>query len=243
MPKNINDISPDPQQQILLLGKFLSREMPAGSGNSFDALLTASLGQMENQSAPAIKAFETSSMPLSNPPAVSAGDDSRFREILATVLKHEGSSYVQRDGGGAESSRFGVLQSTAKQYGYKGSVKHLTRADAEAVYKKIWDKSGAASLPYPLSLVHFDTYVNSPAAAVKLLKKSGGSASAYLAMRAQRYTRLAELRPERYAKYLKGWMNRVTDLRNIAAAHSPLNNFAFNDIHSSGNTVNNKVIT
>ncbi|MBF0560364.1 MAG: hypothetical protein HQL08_16480, partial [Nitrospirae bacterium] len=99
----------------------------------------------------------------------------------------------------------------------------------------------SASLPYPLSLVHFDTYVNSPAAAVKLLKKSGGNTGAYLSMRAQRYTRLAELRPERYAKYLKGWMNRVADLRNIASANSVLNSFAFNSVDPSGNTGNNNV--
>ncbi len=70
-----------------------------------------------------------------------------------------------------ESSRFGILQSTAKEYGYKGNIRNITRADAEAIYKKIWDKSGAASLSYPLSLVHFDTYVNSPAAASKAVEK------------------------------------------------------------------------
>ncbi|HEX8949377.1 MAG TPA: glycosyl hydrolase 108 family protein [Dissulfurispiraceae bacterium] len=137
-----------------------------------------------------------------------------FKEILGTVLKHEGSAYVRRDAGRG-ASKFGILQSTAREFGYKGNVRNMTQADAEAIYKKIWDRSGAASLPYPLSLVHFDTYVNSPAAARKLLQKSGGDTDAYLEMRAQRYSRLAKLRPARYARYLSGWMNRISSLRAI----------------------------
>ena len=139
------------------------------------------------------------------------------------------------------SSKFGILQSTAREHGYKGNIKNITRVDAEAIYKKIWDKSGAASLPYPLSLVHFDTYVNSPAAATKLLKKSAGNTDAYLSMRAHRYTRLAELRPAQYGKYLKGWINRVADLRNIIAGHEVFRNFALNGI-SSGDKTENKTL-
>ncbi len=229
----MKDLSLNPQQQILLISKLLSKGAQAAGSNSFDALLEASLGQVENQLSP-------QALPASNPALVNEGDNSRFKEILATVLKHEGSAYVHNDGG-AESSKFGILQSTAREHGYKGNIKNITMADAEAIYKKIWDKSGAASLPYPLSLVHFDTYVNSPAAAVKLLKKSAGSTDAYLAMRAHRYTRLAELRPARYGKYLKGWINRVADLRNITAGHELLRNFALNGISPADKT-ENKII-
>ncbi|MBF0560363.1 MAG: hypothetical protein HQL08_16475, partial [Nitrospirae bacterium] len=108
IPKNIKDISPEHQQQTLLLGKLLSKSMSFTGGSSFDALLTASLSQAENQIAPAGKAFDIPSLPPVNAPVVKEGDDSRFREILATVLKHEGSAYVQHDGGGSESSKFGI---------------------------------------------------------------------------------------------------------------------------------------
>jgi len=91
--------------------------------------------------------------------------------------------------------------------------------------------------------VHFDTYVNSPAAATKLLKKSAGNTDSYLAMRAHRYTRLAELRPAQYGKYLKGWINRVADLRNITAGHSVLRNFALNGISSADKTENKSIKT
>ena len=223
-------LSLNPQQQILLISNLLSKDTSAAGNNSFEALPEASLGQIADQRSSLDKRSAAQSppaIPMSSPVLVKEDDNSRFKEILATVLKHEGSAYVHSDGG-AESSKFGILQSTAREHGYKGNIRNITREDAEAIYKKIWDKSGAASLPYPLSLVHFDTYVNSPAAATRLLKKSAGNTDAYLSMRAERYTRLAELRPAQFGKYLKGWINRVADLRNITAGHAVLGNFALN---------------
>ena len=144
--------------------------------------------------------------------------DTKFQEGLKFVLEREGSKYVREDGGN-ESSKYGILQSTAKEHGYKGNIKDLTKTDAEIIYRKIWDKSGAESLPFPLSTVHFDTYVNSPVAAEKILSKSKGNTEIYLRFREQRYTRLTEIRPEQYGKYLKGWNNRIKNLRSMVAQH------------------------
>ncbi|OPX94164.1 MAG: hypothetical protein A4E62_01486 [Syntrophorhabdus sp. PtaU1.Bin002] len=142
--------------------------------------------------------------------------DMKFREGLKFVLEKEGSKFVREDGG-PESSRYGILQSTAAYYGYKGNVRNLSKTDVEAIYRKVWEKSGAASLPFPLSTVHFDSYVNNPAAAEKFLVKSQGNIETYLRLREQRYTRLAEVKPEQYGKYLKGWKNRIQGLRNMVA--------------------------
>lgn len=157
--------------------------------------------------------------PASSSAATVASSGSGFKDILKVVMRHEGTAYVRMDGG-RESSKMGILQSTARQYGYTGDIKNITKAQAEAIYKKIWDKSGAANLPYPLSAIHFDTYVNSPSAARKILKASGGDIDTYLQMREQRYVRLATVRPQRYAKYLNGWMNRVNDLKMVAAEYA-----------------------
>ena len=138
------------------------------------------------------------------------GDAIRF------VLKQEGSGYVSRDAG-RESSRYGVLQATARRMGYDGDVRSMSRRDAEKVYDKLWRESGAGALPRDLALVHFDTYVNSPAAAKKMLQSSGGNPEVYLDLRSHRYQRLADVRPERFAKYLKGWMNRIENLRSLVA--------------------------
>jgi lysozyme family protein len=145
--------------------------------------------------------------------------DSGFKSSLAMVLKHEGKGYVKNDAMKGPS-RMGILQSTAREYGYYGNVKNITPAQTEAIYKKIWDKSGASNLPYPLSAIHFDTFVNSPAAAKKILKQSGGDVDTYLSLRADRYSKLASVRPERYAKYLKGWMNRISSLRDMATTYA-----------------------
>ena len=113
-----------------------------------------------------------------------------MKNVIRFVLKQEGSTYVSRDGG-KESSKYGVLQSTARGYGFKGSIKDLTQPEAEAIYEKMWKESGAAKLPRDLALVHFDTYINSPAAARRMLKACGGDTENYLDLRAQRYAHLA----------------------------------------------------
>jgi lysozyme family protein len=147
--------------------------------------------------------------------------DAGFRGSLALVMRHEGTSYVKNDAMRGPS-RMGILQSTAREFGFKGDIRDITPAQSEAIYKKIWDRSGAAGLPYPLSAIHFDTYVNSPAAARKILIQSGGNVNTYIALREQRYARLAELRPARFARYLDGWMNRISSLKNVACQHATL---------------------
>jgi lysozyme family protein len=186
----------------------------------FERVLTASLKQLYSDG---VKLKQTSAVvttpvfdPLRN---FDLDDESKFREGLKIVLKHEGSRLVKEDGG-EESSKYGIIESTAKAYGYKGSIKDLALRDAETIYKKIWEKSGAGSMPHPLSAVHFDTYVNSPSAAKKLLRQSKGNTDVYLNLRLQRYSRVAHLRPERYGKYLNGWVNRVNNLKSIASNYA-----------------------
>ena len=141
----------------------------------------------------------------------------RFEEALNFVLKHEGKNLVHRDGASGESSMYGILQSTANENGYKGNIKDITVEDVKAIYRKIWEKSGASSLPPALSVVHFDTYVNNPAMAKKLLNRSKGDINIYLKMREQQYVSLAEKRPEVFKRYLKGWKTRVDNLRTMIA--------------------------
>ncbi len=136
------------------------------------------------------------------------------------VLEHEGSRYVSNDAG-KESSKYGILQKTAAKYGYNGDVRYMSRTEAEAIYRKIWDESGSRNLPAGLALVHFDTYMNSPQAAKKMLQSSGGDTDTYLRLRTQRYARLSKLKPARYAQYMKGWMRRIHDLRTAAAQIGP----------------------
>ena len=148
----------------------------------------------------------------------SPDEETRFRNCLDFVLKKEGSRLVKEDAGKG-ASRYGILQSTARALGYQGNIKNIRMDQVEAIYRKIWDRSGAGSLPYPLCIVHFDTYVNSPAAAQRILQRSGGDIDSYLDMREKRYVKLAIGKPQVYAKYLKGWRNRIDSLRTVVAQH------------------------
>jgi len=215
--KNIHGLS---YSQMVTVANPENRMLNNHSSNNinFEQLLTASLRQLYNKDVN-LKKNVNETAPVFDPVRVLDMDDNaKFKECLKTVLKHEGSRLVKEDGGGKESSKYGILESTAKENGYKGNIRSLTMADAETIYRKIWDKSGAGSLPYPLSVVHFDTYVNSPSMAKKILRQSSGNVEAYLGLRLERYNRLANLKPERYGKYLSGWTNRVKNLKIIASA-------------------------
>ena len=186
----------------------------------FERVLTESLKQLYGQNVHLKEVSSIVATPVFDPLRnLELDSEAKFREGLKTVLKHEGSRLVKEDGG-EESSKYGIIESTAKAYGFKGSVRNLTKADAENIYRKIWEKSGAGSMPHPLSVVHFDTYVNSPAMARRLLRQSQGNVDKYLNLRLQRYSRIAGLRPERYGKYLKGWVNRVNNLKAIASNYA-----------------------
>lgn len=172
--------------------------------------------------------FNTPGSPVNVAEARPPDEEERFRRCLDFVLKKEGNKLVKEDAGRG-ASRYGILQSTARAFGYQGSIKNITRSQVEAIYRKIWDRSGAGSLPYPLCIVHFDTYVNSPAAAQKILQRSGGDIDNYLDMREKRYIRLATGKPQVYAKYLKGWRNRVDSLRMVVAQHQKDTMYAYGD--------------
>lgn len=204
-------------------GRSSSPVIPSGQANDFLCLLTQSMARLAARRGPQSSPESRSLFSSTNAAQVAADIErkdrqSTMKEAIQMVLRHEGSGYVARDGG-KESSRFGILQGTAERYGYQGSVKNMSRAQAEIIYEKIWAESGADKLPRSLALVHFDTYMNSPAAAKKILKASDGDVDTYLDLRAQRYGRLAKLKPALYARYMKGWMNRINNLRNVVAQY------------------------
>ncbi|MCX5810597.1 MAG: hypothetical protein NTX36_14725 [Proteobacteria bacterium] len=183
--------------------------------NAVNGVVDMRFNNLLNQSLEKLQAGNNKTMSLKQLPAPSTVDS--FNEALKFVLKQEGVKFVHRDGGSGESSKYGILQSTAREYGYNGNIKNITLDDVKIIYRKIWEKSGASSLPPALSVVHFDTYVNSPAMARKLLSRSNKDINTYLKMREQRYVGLAERKPEVYARYLKGWKNRVESLRVMVA--------------------------
>ncbi|TAN40685.1 MAG: hypothetical protein EPN22_17135 [Nitrospirae bacterium] len=214
--RGISKIDGSQQTELIKLPKSPGK-LPDNPG-SFNNILNESLNIIEAAKPEPRKEISNKLLSVPYPVMERADnarqDSSKFKEIFKVVMKHEGKAYVKEDGARG-ASKYGILETTARAYGYKGSIKNLTLTEAEGIYKKIWEKSGAASLPYPMSLVHFDSYVNSPNAAKKFLEKSEGDIDSYIKLREQRYKRLASVRPQLYAKYLKGWMNRINGLKGI----------------------------
>jgi hypothetical protein len=191
--------------------QHVSRNAEAGS---FERLLSDSLLSSDNRVAQ-----------RNNEKAdyVGPNEDEKFKKCLSFVLEKEGAKLVKEDGAARESSKMGILQSTARAFGYKGNIINLNTAEAEKIYRRVWEQSGASALPFPLALVHFDSYVNNPASSVKFLEKSHGDVTTYLKLREQRYVRLASAKPETFGKYLGGWKNRIKSLQVLVASQTKQN--------------------
>ncbi|HOV91042.1 MAG TPA: glycosyl hydrolase 108 family protein [Syntrophorhabdaceae bacterium] len=191
-----------------------------GNNNKFNNLLSQNISKLENKKSQPGPLKKITLQNNTNPLTVitiNHTEKGDFETALEIVLRHEGDKLVNKDGSSNESSKYGILQSTARAMGFNGNIKDLTMEQARAIYERLWDQSGAANLPAPLSIVYFDTYVNSPAMAKKLLTKSNNDINVFLNMREQRYIKLAEKRPDVFGIYLKGWKNRITNLKAMVA--------------------------
>ena len=101
-----------------------------------------------------------------------------FEKSLSFVFGNEGGySNNPHDRGG--ETNLGITQSTLDRAqleftGLPSSVKDLTRAQAEEIYRVFyWEESKADMLPYPLCTLHFDAAVNhGVGGAAKLLQRA-----------------------------------------------------------------------
>src|SRR5205823_2671884 len=121
------------------------------------------------------------------------------------------------------------------------SVKDITHDEASEIYvNNYWAPLKCDAKPHPLDLIMFDTGVNmGNGVAVRLLQQAIGVtadgsfgpksqaaldakkdaiksvATDYIAARDKRYHGLVEKNPK-LAKFLKGWLNRLNDLKATA---------------------------
>ncbi len=138
---------------------------------------------------------------------------SNFETAAAFLLKHEGRSMVHNDNGKGPA-KFGILQTTLKDLDPTGriakDVSELDEGKAKQVYKKIWYRAGCDKLPYPLNIIHFDTFVHRPNTAIQALGNSDGDPQLYLELR---QTSLRSLRG--YKKFATAWENRIQNLTQL----------------------------
>lgn len=165
-----------------------------------------------------------------------------FLNNIERVLAHEG-GYVNdpRDPGG--ETNFGITRATARQAGYTGKMRDLTRQKAiEIYYKQFWLGNQCDQLPRALAFQYFDACVNHGAKnATRFLQQAAGvKVDGFLGQatlkaiqkqpenelilrfnesRLRFYTQLST-----FKTYGKGWTKRVAD--NLAFAQNDLNKAA-----------------
>ena len=206
-----------------LVNKALERTvLPAVTGPSSASAVPAGLGaaalstersSAKPATAPATRAY-TPSKPVElerqtplyrelKPEAKSS-----FNKSLQFVFDIEG-GFVPDDAGKGPS-KFGINQSANPDL----DIKNITKADAKRRYKKnYWDAIKADDLEPQMALVAFDAAVNQgPAKAKEFIRKAQGSPRKLLNYRRQHYIRLAQNNPEKYGRYLNGWLNRLDKL-------------------------------
>ncbi len=165
-----------------------------------------------------------------------------FDLALGFVLQWEGAySNHPNDRGGP--TNYGITQRTFNEAKKQGiindavmNIQKLTLDDAKRIYKKMyWDKINGDVLPVDLSIALFDTAVNMGVATSVIMLQdilnvtqdgiigsqtlfaienyNGNLAYDFLNERETRYKTIVEDNPSQ-GSFLKGWLNRVADLRD-----------------------------
>lgn len=188
------------RQNMLAVGK--KRSFPEYSAERFMAIIKNAPSSTDRSAAPERPARSAKTV---------SGD---FETAVGFIMKHEGRTLVRNDGGKGPS-KYGILQTTLQEYDPQGliarNVTELDDAKAKQVYQKIWQRSGSDKLPYPMNIIHFDTYLHRPKTAQESMNASGGDPIKYLETR---QTSLRGLRS--YKKYGLGWERRIGGLAQLA---------------------------
>lgn len=158
-----------------------------------------------------------------------------FKIALQRVLKHEG-GYVNdpRDTGG--ETNYGITKSTARTYGYTGSMKTIPMDVVERIYKAMyWDAMSCDSFHPAIAFQLFDAAVNHGLLnARKILQRAVavkadgviGPVSLAAIRKQPQFSLINLFNSERIAFYTaianfntygKGWMNRMSENLRYAA--------------------------
>lgn len=135
-----------------------------------------------------------------------------FETAVAFVLRHEG-GYVNDPADPGGETKYGISK---RRYPWL-TIAGLTVDDAKTIYyDDYWVPSGASRLAMPMALVVLDTAVNMGVGKARdLYDRSGGDLQTFLGLREMRYRELAQRNPT-LAKFLPGWLNRLSALQAAA---------------------------
>lgn len=159
--------------------------------------------------------------------------EQQFESWFSWVMAWEGVTFEEVAGDSGGPTEFGIDQRSHPGTNIKG----LTLAQARAIYWAHWDKSLARSLPQPVGITWFDAAENcGESASTKQLQRSLGVADdgqfgpvsfrslegwmntalivdKQLDERSKYYDKLVEQNPKKFKRFLAGWKNRISSLR------------------------------
>jgi hypothetical protein len=139
-----------------------------------------------------------------------------FRRALKFTLQWEvgkkpnGGYTNDPDDPGGET-KYGIC----KRYHPNEDIKNMTPERAAQIYTaEYWDSVHCDDLDWPLNVVVFDSMVNPGVKFVVPALQKTKDPIEFLALRKQYYFDLVNA-DTRKIKYIKGWLNRLTDLRKL----------------------------
>jgi len=136
----------------------------------------------------------------------------RFLNFMPFILKWEGETYenVQGDPGGP--THYGIDKESHPGV----DIRNLTKQGALEIYFQEWGKEQCELLPDGLGEAYFNACVNCGVGrAVKLLNHAPHhTAAEFLTAQEEFYRALVRGHPA-LGKFLRGWLNRTSDLRKL----------------------------
>jgi hypothetical protein len=135
-----------------------------------------------------------------------------FKRALEFTLKWEG-GYVNDSNDPGGETKWGISKRAYPDL----DIKTLTPERAAEIYANdYWDKAGCNNLSYPLCACVFDTAVNLGVTRAVGFLNDTSDPIVYCGRRVEYYLGLVKKNP-RMQRYLRGWLNRVNDLKKLVA--------------------------
>lgn len=144
-----------------------------------------------------------------------------FEIALKYSLQFEG-GYVNDPGDKGGETNFGITKAVYDEYRTKNSlsiqsVKNISDKEVQDIYyKQYWLAAGCDKLSDKLAIVTFDMSINSGVSRAKRYLTLTQDPNKYLDLRATFFKKIVQNNPSQQ-KFLKGWLNRVENLRKIIA--------------------------
>lgn len=144
-----------------------------------------------------------------------------FDIALKYTLQFEGGYVNDPDDRGSETNK-GITKAVYDEYRTKNSlpiqsVKNISDKEVQDIYyKQYWLAAGCDKLSDKLAIVVFDMATNSGVSRAKRYLTLTQDPNKYLDLRADFFKKIVQNNPSQQ-KFLKGWLNRVENLRKIIA--------------------------